>query len=245
MSEFRHTILIYSNAIFSSEALAKANQEGFELIYSKGKSRLIDEILSNRPFAVLIDGDYVGQRSMKPAFLLQKIRHVVRSTPVFLFNSFETDHVKLMAEELVYAVVSGNPDLSKLIDVIKKYISTPKRGAQSDKVRNKVQVPCLLKKLGTSGVLSGKICDLSPKGMKIILDKPCDEWSAGDEIRFSIPRKNDSSSHLDGYGHLRWSQKQNVGQGFVNVQLGVEFTQLPLPTLYEFLDLLNSSRAAA
>lgn len=245
MDELRHMILIYSNASFNCEALSKANQEGFELIYSKGKSRLIDEILSIKPFAVLIDGEYVSQRSMKPAFVLQKIKHVVRSTPVFLFNSAEVDHVQLMAEDLVYAVITGRPDLSKLISAVKRYISTPKRGANSDKVRTPVQLPCLLKKLGTSGLLHGKICDLSPKGMKIILEKPCDEWMTGDEIRFSIPRKNDSSSHLDGYGHLRWSQKQNVGQGFVNVQLGVEFSQLPLTTLYEFLDLLNSSRAAA
>jgi hypothetical protein len=245
MTDNRKLILSYSNIAFAADTIGKSQQEGFEIVASKGKSRIIDEIISLKPFAVAIDGVYCESRSMKATFLLQKIRHVVQTTPVFLFNSDDANHVKLMADDLVYAVITGPADLGKLTCAIKKYINTPKRGGRSERVRSQVQLPCLLKKLGTSGLMQGKICDLSPKGMKIVLERPCDDWSTGDELRFSIPKKSDTTSHLDGYGHLRWSKKQEVGNGFFNVHLGVEFSQLPLPTLYEFLDLLNNTRAAA
>ncbi len=238
-------ILFYSNTEFSSEESEKAKSSGYNIVYSKNKARLIDDIISSKPVAILIDGQYCEQRKMKAVFLLQKIRSVAKARPVFLVNASHVDHVDLMVEELVYAVISGLPNVARIITALDKFLDARKQGYGPGRIRNTVQVPCLLKKLGTSGLLHGNICDLSPKGMKIVLERSCEDWTAGDEIRFSIPKKSDKTLHLDGYGRLRWTEKQNADEGVGRVQLGLEFSQLPLQTLHEFLDLLNASRACA
>jgi hypothetical protein len=230
---------------FSNEALAHAQKEGFAICNSKGKARLIDEILSLRPVALVVDSKYCEQRSMKSQFLLQKVQHSLGNTPVFLMNATDVDYVQLMAENLIYAMMKGKPDLVKLVASLRRYLESNKRRASSATVRNLVALPCLLKKLGASGLLQGQICDLSPKGMKILLERPREEWAVGDEIRFSVAKAGASGAHLDGYGRLRWAEKINDVQGSVKMNLGIEFSQLPLPTLYEFLDILNSSRANA
>ena len=243
MDEQLKDVLIFSNMQFESPQLSKANADGFSLVYSKGKARLVDEILSIRPVGLVIDADYCQRRGMTCQFLLQKVQHSLGNTPAFLINGKELDYIKLMADNLLYAIIQGKPDLGKISSSLKKYLESNKRRSELTRVRNDVSVPCLLKKLGTSGLVQGKICDLSPKGMKIVLDRPCDEWAIGDEIRFSFTGATQKGGHLDGYGRLRWYEKNNVPPSGATARMGLEFSQLPQPTLYEFLDILNASRS--
>ncbi len=244
LSEVVQNILFFSNMQLSNEDLSQTLSAGFAIVHSKGKARLIDEILTLKPVALIVDAKYCAQRSMKCDFLLQKIQYSIRATPVFLVNATDVDYISMMADNLIYALIKGPPDFVRLLASLRQYRESSRSRAAATPVRNTVSVPCLLKKLGTSGLIHGRICDLSPKGMKIVLDRDCEDWITGDEIRFSFAKSSDKSSHLDGYGRLRWSEKVAHAPGVVAVKLGLEFCQLPLPTLHEFLDILNTSRAS-
>lgn len=244
MAGMLKSILFFSNFKVPSDVLSEVNSAGFEVVYSKGKARLIDEILTLKPAALVVDGKYCSERGLKCDFLLQKVRHSIRETPVFLVNTTDVDYVKLMADNLIYAIMKDQPDFKRLLSSIQRYFEAGRARAELTRIRSSVSLPCLLKKLGTSGVLQGKICDLSPKGMKIIVERASDDWIAGDEVRFSFSRIGEKSAHLDGYGCVRWFEKVGGASDPQGVQLGLEFSQLPLPTLYEFLEILNSSRSA-
>ena len=243
MSEISRRVLFFSNLQFTESELLSFASKGYSLVSSKGKARLIDEVLSLKPFGLVIDVKYCAQRSLPCSFILQKLQHSLTGIPVFLINGTNINYLELIQNELVYAFLKDDVSLIRLAGALDQYSQIGKRGGGPDRMRFGVSVPCVMKKLGSSGLAYGQICDLSPKGMKVVLNVEQQDWLAGDEIRFSFNQCGDRGVHLEGYGRLRWALKHEGKPGSQMTRLGVEFSQLPKPTLVEVLEILNDLRS--
>ena len=245
MSDKLKRVLFFSNIQVLEADLAELRSKDFDLVFSKGKARLIDEILSDRPFAVVLDAKYCKERSAPVDFLLPKIHKSLNGTPVFLIKASGVERLEILKNDLAYAVLQDESGLAGLWAALLRYGQMVKSAGSSNRIRHGVSVPCLVKKLGTSGLIHGEICDLSPKGMKVLVDRQSLDWTPGDEVRFSFSRIGHKGAHLDGYGQLRWSVTDEVQPGIKVTRMGLEFSQLPAPTLQEFMEMMNTARSEA
>jgi hypothetical protein len=223
------------------QEIASFNAARFDLVFSKGKARLVDEIIRIKPQAIVIDAVYCNERGTSVGFILPKIQKVLNGTPVLLVNGSDIQHLDLLKKNLVYAVFSNKFSWIKLRSTLISYRQSLKIYRAGQAARHTVSVPCLVKKLGTSGLIQGKICDLSHHGMKIELDKSSLDWATGDDVRFSF-KNGDRNVHFEGHGQLRWSVSDEIRPGMRVIKIGLEFTQLPSTTTFEFMDMINSAR---
>lgn len=223
----------------SEDLLAK----GFSVFYAKVVDDLSAEISSLRPFALVLDVKYCTANGFSLRVLLQKLNPMVGKVPVFLINASNINYLELLGNDLVYAVLKQDQSIENLGAALIRYQDLYKKHRDHALMRFGVSLPCLVKKLGSSGLLQGVIKDISPKGMRLELELKPDDWTAGDELRFSFTSsKKEGASYLDGFGHLRWSMHEEEKPGIKKVRVGVQFSQLPEPTLQGVLDIVNSAR---
>jgi hypothetical protein len=238
-------VLFFSNLKISEAEATAFSAAGFSPVFSKGKARLVDEIMTLRPVAVVVDARYCIQRTASASFLLPKIKKSLNGAPVFLINSTCVRNFDLLKANLAYAILPHETSMDKLLSALLNFCMMIRGVSESNRIRHKVSVPCLVKRLGTSGLVKGQICDLSPKGMKIVVDLQPVDWSAGDELRFSFAKAGASTQHFEGHGQLRWSVTDELGPGIKVTRMGLEFSQLPTATLVEFMQILNTARGEA
>lgn len=241
MIDSKVPILLFSNLKISDQEISSFSAAGFDLVFSKGKARLVDEIIQIRPQTIVIDAIYCNERGASLGFLLPKIQKVLNGTPVFVVNGSGVQHLDLLKNNLAYAVFAKDFSWIKLLSSLINYRQSLKVYPAGQRVRHKVSLPCLVKKLGTSGLIQGKICDLSHHGMKIELDKSSLDWTTGDDVRFSF-KNGQRNVHFEGHGQLKWSITDEITPGMRVIKIGLEFTQLPSTTTLEFMEMINSAR---
>lgn len=238
-------VFFVSKQTISNEDVRDFARDGFDLIAQKNFEDLLTSSASRRPFAIIIDGDVCGGQLCSAGGLLSKIQKKLSLPPVFLINATGVQRFELLKSDLAYAVFPLHTKLSAVLPAIIRYDRMLEAAGAKSKIRFGVSMPCLVKKLGASGLLQGEICDLSPNGMKVRVNSEDIDWQTGDEVRFSLNQKVSNSGHLEGYGQLRWSITDEVKPGVKETKLGFAFKQLPTDTLNAFLDLLNEARVQA
>lgn len=78
-----------------------------------------------------------------------------------------------------------------------------------------VSIRCLLKRVGSSGVISGTIVNISQSGLRVECEGLLLEWLEDDEVRFSVSEEHHVfGNHFYGAGRLRWKQAHSVRSGF-------------------------------
>lgn len=245
MAEGIQNVLYLSCSKLSDQEYDSFKSRGFDITLQNHADLFLHLISSIRPFGLIVDGKLCGSALSSSSGLLQKIQKSYPGVPVFLLNATGAQRYELLKSDLAYAVFPPGANLSTVLAAISRYKSMLQSAGAKSKIRFGVSLPCMVKKLGASGLVQGEICDLSPNGMKVRIDAEQIKWEAGDEVRFSLNQKTSSAGQLEGFGQLRWSITDEVRPGIKETRMGFEFSQLPPPTLHAFLDLLNDARVTA
>lgn len=215
---------------------------GFDVKLQNHPDLFLELVSTVQPFGLIVDGKLCGSALASPGGLLQKIQKLYPGVPVFLLNATGAQRYELLKSDLAYAVFPQGANLYTILAAVSRYQCMLQSAGAKSKIRFGVSLPCMVKKIGASGLIQGEICDLSPNGMKVRIDAEQIKWEAGDEVRFSLNQKTSTAGQLEGFGQLRWSITDEVRPGVKETRMGFEFSQLPPPTLNAFLDLLNEAR---
>lgn len=242
MAQDIKTVFFVSKKIISHDDATNFKREGFDLISQKCFDEVVADSRTRPPFAIIVDGALCGSQLCSPSGLLSKIQKNVPGAAVFLINATGVQRFELLKSDLAYAVFPNSTKISDLLVSISRYDRMLTTAGAKSKIRFGVSVPCLVKKLGASGLVQGEICDLSSNGMKVRVNSEELNWQTGDEIRFSFDQKTRQAGNLEGFGQLRWSVTNEIKPGVKETRMGFEFSRLPPPTLHAFLDLLNDAR---
>ena len=247
MSKITKNIFFFSDLDSSKFTLEKLAASGYTAIFSSDHARLTDQVAAVKPVALVFDCDYCRKKSLRFRGFLERLRQEKPDIPVFLIKASITEFSDLLVAELVYSVVEGIIPGETLARAITSYHELQSRKRGKNPLRFQVTVPCLVKKIGSSGVVHGHICDISPKGMKVELDRDPTHWSEGDELRFSLlisgPLPESDPRHLDGYGHVRWKRLETHLLLTDKVAMGIEFATIPEPTRLGVMQILNTARS--
>ncbi len=242
MDELNSKIMYFTDATISSEEGIFLDDRGFEINSCSDKNQLFSDINMLKPVAMIIDVSFCLKKQIACEKLLKRINMTIPSVPVFLTHSRLIDSVQLMAKGLVYAKSIQGLDCAGLCHSLKSFKADKKPRIAMEYYRTPVRLACMVKKLGASGVFEGSIRDLSPRGMKVVLDDPLNDWKSGDEVRFSLGQTSDAQKMLEGFANLRWTRELNGQAGPRGSEIGLEFATLPPEILKTFISTLNDFR---
>ena len=247
MSNITKTIFFFSDIDSSKYSKEKLGTSGYIAIFSSDQTRLSEQIAALKPVALVFDCDYCKKKSLRFRGFLERMKKEKPDIPIFLINAPIAEFSDLLVEELVYSVIEGVIPAETLVQAVSACHKLQVRRLARTPLRYQVTLPCLVKRIGSSGVVHGHICDISPNGMKVVLDQDTTHWSDGDELRFSllIAKRLPASEpqHLDGYGHVRWNRVETNLSSTEQIAMGIEFGVIPTQTRVGVMQILNTARS--
>jgi hypothetical protein len=173
--------------------------------------------------------------------VLMRISRDCRRTLIYVVTSNSEQRLKLIADDHVQAVFSKLPPVGSLVEIVRR--ATEIRRAQRGRhtPRYPVRYGCMVKMLGTSGLVEGEVRQLGCGGFMVSLPDSPEKKAVNDPLRFTIFRKDSSgTTRIEGDGEVCWDDTSNISER--GVRLGVKFTKLDAQSKGNLLSCINSLR---
>ncbi len=172
---------------------------------------------------------------------LKRLSRDCRRTLIYVVSPNSDKRLKLIADDHVEAVFSELPPLDGLMMIIRRAaeIRTEQRGRTTP--RYPVRYGCMVKMVGTSGVVEGEVRQLGCGGFMVSLKEPPLRKTTSDPLRFTIFRKDArGTTRIEGDGEVCWGDTVPIETG--GVRLGVKFTRLDTQSEGNLLACINTLR---
>lgn len=211
-------------------------------IISSNHQTLTADLRSHKPHALIMDISFCKRKSLGVRGFLEGLKSDLKIIPIFLINANFSEFEELISRNVVYAVLPGLPDPQELTNSVARYYAMRKKTGANNVLRQDLSAQCLIKRIGSSGIINGLVVDLSTDGMKVQLPDTVKNWESGDEVRFSIARPEGASAvdHIQGRATIRWTKSPEKGQGASVV--GLSFSEIPEQSRSQLSEMLNNAR---
>lgn len=222
----KHSIFFFSDMDGQEIKKIGFRQSKCTAVISSNHKTLSVDVRNHKPGALVIDMDFCRRKSLKVRPFLHSIKKEMMNLLIFLTKSAQIEFEDLIATGIIYSVSIEIPEAEKLFDSVEAFHDQSTKPKDQPEIRREVSFPCLLKKIGCSGLVSATIVDLSSGGMKVKIEGSIEHWETGDEIRYSIIKNpTDTSSHVHGLAKVRWRKAHTENESAIH--LGLMFHGVP------------------